>query len=261
MQWSSKESRTILTKEVAEESVLEFVPMRFDLGSPPQALNYLTEKRKGSDFRMNDAIRIQTGIDEVEKISEEKKVEAAALEKLKDVQEMAYQEAYQLGLDEGRKKAFEEVSEEIKEKLDSLEHLLGTMKSLKKDMSAFNESSLVQLMFHMAARLAKTSLAEKNDGMVDILREAVALAQEEESITVKVAPEQYDFLETLKQETGRDFEFVKKLKLEQNAEITPGGCIVETNYGEIDARYEQRVEQLWNMLREGLPKVKDRIAG
>lgn len=73
MQWSSKESRTILTKEVAEESVLEFVPMRFDLGSPPQALNYLTEKRKGSDFRMNDAIRIQTGIDEVEKVSEEKK--------------------------------------------------------------------------------------------------------------------------------------------------------------------------------------------
>lgn len=261
MQWSSKESRSILPKEIAEETVLDFVPMRFDLGSPAQALNYLSEKRKGSDFRMNDAIRIQTGIDEVEKISEEKKVEAAALEKLKEVQEQAYQEAYQLGLDEGRKKAFADTSLEINSSLGEFENLIGTMRTLKQDLMAFNESSLMQLVFHMASRLARANLEENNEGMLSILRDAVALAQEDEAVTVQVAPEQFDFLETLKNETGRDFEFAKKIKFELNSEITPGGCIVETNYGEIDARYEQRVEQLWNSLKEGLPRVKDKVAG
>ncbi len=91
---------------MAEKTVLEFVPVRFDLGTPSRPLNYLAEKGKGSDFRMNDAVRVQTGIDEVERINEEGKVEVAALEKLKEIQEDAYQEAYKLGLEEGHKKGF-----------------------------------------------------------------------------------------------------------------------------------------------------------
>ena len=87
MQWSNanRVAKSVLSKEMAEKTVLEFVPVRFDLGTPEQALNYLAEKGKGSDFRMNDAVRVQTGIDQVEKGTEEERVEVAALEKLKEI--------------------------------------------------------------------------------------------------------------------------------------------------------------------------------
>ncbi|WII72395.1 FliH/SctL family protein [Bdellovibrio sp. 22V] len=261
MQWSNRVSKSVLPKEVAEQTVLEFVPVRFDLGTPEQALNYLAEKKKGSDFRMNDAVRVQTGIDQVEKVSEEEKVEAAALEKLKEIQEGAYQEAYQLGLEEGRKKAFEKVSAEIAERMESLDTLLNAIKEMKKEMAAFNESHLLQLMFQMAARLAKTELQGNNEAMVQILRDAVALSQDEENITVHVSQAQFEFLEELKRETGRELEFLKKIRFEPSAEVSDGGCIVETNYGEVDARIEQRIAQLWSVLAENMPKVKDRIAG
>lgn len=261
MQWSNRASKSVLSKEVAEKTVLEFVPMRFDLGTPEQAMNYLAEKSKGSDFRMNDAVRVQTGIDQVEKGNDEEKVEVAALEKLKEIQEGAYQEAYRLGLEEGRKEAFEQVSADIAERMAGLDTLLLTIKELKKEMSGFNEAHLLKLMFQMASRLAKTELNNNNDAMVGILRDAVGLAQDEEEITVHVSQAQFDFLEELKQETGREFEFIKKIKFEPNAEVADGGCIVETNYGEVDARIEQRVEQLWSVLSENMPKVKDRIAG
>ncbi|AFY02994.1 FliH/SctL family protein [Bdellovibrio bacteriovorus] len=261
MQWSNRASKSVLSKEVAEKTVLEFVPMRFDLGTPEQAMNYLAEKSKGSDFRMNDAVRVQTGIDQVEKGNDEEKVEVAALEKLKEIQEGAYQEAYRLGLEEGRKEAFEQVSADIAERMAGLDTLLLTIKELKKEMSGFNEAHLLKLMFQMASRLAKTELNSNNDAMVGILRDAVGLAQDEEEITVHVSQTQFDFLEELKSETGREFEFIKKIKFEPNAEVADGGCIVETNYGEVDARIEQRVEQLWSVLSENMPKVKDRIAG
>lgn len=261
MQWSNRASKSILTKEVADKTVLEFVPMRFDLGTPEQAMNYLAEKKKGSDFRMNDAVRVQTGIDQVEKGNDEEKVEVAALEKLKEIQEGAYQEAYRLGLEEGRKEAFEQVSADIAERMTGLDSLLLAIKDLKKEMSGFNESHLLKLMFQMASRLAKTELQNNNEAMVGILRDAVGLAQDEEEITVHVSQSQFDFLEELKSETGREFEFIKKIKFEPNAEVADGGCIVETNYGEVDARIEQRVEQLWSVLSENMPKVKNRIAG
>ncbi len=267
MPWSNlkpntnRVSKSVLPKELAEKTVLEFVPVRFDLGTPEQALNYLAEKGKGSDFRMNDAVRVQTGIDQVEKVSEEEKVEAAALEKLKEIQEGAYQEAYRLGLEEGRKEAFEKVSAEISERMESMDMLLNAIKEMKKEMASFNESHLIQLTFQMATRLAKTELHNNNEAMVQILRDAVSLSQDEENITVRVSQGQFEFLEELKKETGREFEFIKRIRFEPSPEVADGGCIVETNYGEVDSRLEQRIEQLWTVLSENMPKVKDRIAG
>ncbi|UYL08743.1 FliH/SctL family protein [Bdellovibrio sp. SKB1291214] len=267
MQWSNSSkqgpgahTKAVLKKEVAEKTVLEFVPAKIELGTPSQAMQYLTEKKRGSDFRMNDAIRVQTGVDQVERVDEEEKIEAAALDKLKEIQEQAYQEAYNLGLEEGRKEAFEKVSAEIIARMQGLDELLLGVKELKKDLTSFNENHLVTLAYKMAGRLAKAELATNNDAMIQILRDAVALAQDEEQITVHVSQEQFDFLEELKKETGRDLEFTKKIRFEPSAEIIAGGCIVETNYGEVDARVEQRLEQLWTVLSENMPKVKDKVA-
>lgn len=264
MPWSnrfSRVSKSVLTKEAAEKTVLEFVPVRFDLGTPEQALNYLAEKSKGSDFRMSDTIRVQTGVDQFEQKSDEEKIETAALEKLKEIQESAFQEAYGLGLEEGRKKAFQKVSAEISERMDHLDGLLSSIKDLKTEMATFNESHLIQLAFQMASRLAKTELNSNSEAMIQILRDAVGLSQDEEDITVRVSQSQFEFLEELKQETGREFEFIKRIRFEPSEEISAGGCIVETNYGEVDASIEQRVEQLWIALSENMPKVKNRIAG
>ena len=98
-------SKAILPKIAAKTVVLEYVPKKFELGTPKQALEYLEKKARGADFRLNETIRIQTGVDEIETANEEEKVEARALELLKDVQEPAYKEAYELGLSEGRHEA------------------------------------------------------------------------------------------------------------------------------------------------------------
>jgi flagellar assembly protein FliH len=257
MPWSKR----VLTKELAEKAVLEFSPPRFDLGTPGQALEYLKEKASGSDFRMNDSVRIQTGVDKIEEANLEEKIEVAALEKLKEIQEAAYKEAYDLGLEEGRNDAFTKVSAEIKERMDTLDQLLTAVTHLKKELEHHNETHLIKLTFQMAARLARHEVQMNNDIVTQVIRDAVALSQDEENVTVRVSPDQFDFLETLKKQTGREFDFMKKIRFEPSPDISAGGCVVETNYGEVDARLEQRIEQLWAALVENAPKVKDKIAG
>jgi flagellar assembly protein FliH len=115
-------------------------------------LEYLNEKKIGSDFRMNDVIRVQTGVDSLEKKTEEQKVDEQALEKLQVIQESAYAEAYRLGLDEGKKSAFDKASREIEERLTDLDQLLDTIKNLRTELAAHNETSLIGLMFQMASR-------------------------------------------------------------------------------------------------------------
>ncbi|RYZ91791.1 MAG: flagellar assembly protein [Proteobacteria bacterium] len=256
MQWT----KAVLPRIAANELVLEYVPKKFELGTPQQALEYLEKKKRGADFRLNETIRVQTGLDEIEKADEEEMIEARALELLRDVQEPAYKEAYALGLSEGKEEAFAKYAKDIESKLADTEKLLRSLEEAKRELLNFNETHLVSLVFQIATKIARVEVERNDEAVVEILRGAVTLAQDEEEITVRVAPEQHDFIEELKKQSGRNFEFLKKVNLEPSPDVSVGGCIVETNYGEVDARVEQRVQSLWTALTENMPKVKPRVA-
>lgn len=275
MQWSNRDpeqggkpqkpvpatNSNVLKSNIVAESVMEFVPQQFIIGTPSQALDYLARKTEGADFRMSDPTRMQTGLDDIEQQNVEAHVESLVLERLKSVQEEAYKQAYQLGLDEGKADALRKHSSQITESLESLGTLLGTLENLKKELVANNESHLVQLLFSMSSRLAGAQLQADPAGLVNIIKSAVELAQDEENVKIHLAPSQVEFIETMKKNTGREFEFLKHLQLEPDESVNVGGCIIETNYGEVDARMEQRVSKLWETMADNLPRTKDRVEG
>jgi flagellar assembly protein FliH len=258
MPWSSK---SILKKDEAVEKVLEYNPVKFELGTPSQALGYLETKKRGADFRMNDVIRVQTGVEKIEEESYEERIEIRALEKLKEVQEQAYQEGYKLGLDEGQKRAFEEHAKVIDESLTEMSEIVNNLKNMKKDICSFNEAHMVKLLFYMASKIAQNHLEYEQQPVIEVIRNAVELAQGEENVIIHVSEKQMGFLEDLQAQKKVEFEFLAKVKFVANPDISMGGCIIETNYGEVDARVEQRVEQLWTNLKENLPRVKDKLEG
>ncbi len=241
----------------AESRVLQYEPQRFDLGIPGVAMN--SERKKSSGFQMSDIIRKQTGLKELEKQGQEEEIENRVLSRLKDVQESAYKEAYELGVGDGRKEAFRSASVEIEERLSDLDQLMGNIENIKAELFAQTESHLLQLAFHMAKRLAGHEIGVNPDSIVNILREAVQVAQSEEQVTVKVAPEQLEFLEKLQKEGTKEIEHLKKIKIEADKSVTVGGCIVHTNFGEIDSRFEQRVDRLWEAVSGNLIRVKDTL--
>jgi flagellar assembly protein FliH len=245
----------------AHKTVFEFVPPKFELGTPQQAEDYLKSKAQGQDFRMSDVIRIQTGVKDIEANSFEEQIELRTLEKLKQIQEAAYQEAYELGLQEGRQEAFTNSTEEINKKLIHFSGLITNIEKYKTELFQYNESHIVQLAFHMAKRLAHSEIKANPEVVKDVIKSALEIAQSEENVTVHISPEQFDFLENLKKETSREFEFLKKVRLEPNPNLSIGGCIIETNYGEIDARFEERINKLWETISENLYRVKDQVGG
>lgn len=249
-----------ISAKVASHKVLDFVPPKFELGTPDEAHAYLNNKERGQDFRMSDVIRIQTGVKEIETGNFEEKVENMVLERLKQVQESAYQEAYQLGLEEGKHDAIKAVSSEISAKIEKFDKLVGSLTTIKTELFQFNEAHLIKLAMHMAARLAAIEIKSDPNSLIAVMRSALEVAQNEENVVVQVSPQQFDFCETMKKEAGREFEFLKNVKFEAVNEISEGGCIVETNYGEIDARFEERVARLWETMFESMPRVKDKLS-
>ena len=67
----------------------------------------------------------------------------------------------------------------------------------------------------------------------------------------------FTFIEGLKEKLDKEFDNVKRLKFEASEDVSNGGCVVETNFGDVNATLEQRLERLWGQLNDKLPKTSD----
>lgn len=259
MRWSSIVKKDQPSDVQTEVSVLEFSPRQFEISTPEAAIDYLQQKSRGSDFVMSDVLRKTTGVEEIEKQSEEQKIEQKVLEKLATVQEEAYQQAYKLGLEQGHAKAYEEKKSAMEEQLQSLISLSASLNNIKQELVYQNEAHLIRLVYDIASRIAFDHIEENHDSVVQVIKKAIEQAQADEHINVLISPLQAQLVESLKQDNSKETEFLKRVKFEPSDKVSLGSCIVETNYGVVDASVEERVQKLWTELKQSIPKVKSPV--
>ena len=254
--------KTVLTSEEAAHVAVVFSPPKFPAVVSPAASGFMAlNSQSNSSFKIDKLVAEQTGIAAMERMSLEEKVEQEALSRLKELQEDAYKQAYQLGLDEGREKAFQEKRGELEAKIAHLEVILGSIETLKKDLVHFNEAAIVQLVFYMARRVVLHEVSISREVVLEVVKQAIESAQSEENVTVRVSPQDFSFIESIREKLGKEFDVVKRAKIESSEEVADGGCVIETNYGDVSATIEQKLEKLWETISEKLPRVKNTIGG
>ncbi len=254
-------SSTVLDKEEADKIVVVYKPKKLPQVISPSAVKFVSIQaaQESPKFHIDRIVAQQTGVAELERLSITQQVEALALDKVKEVQESSYQEAFRLGLDEGREQAFQEQRTAIEEKIGHLASLLTAIANLKRDLVAANETHLVKLLYFMASRIAMDEIQTRPEIILTVIKKAVESAQSEENVTVRLSQSDLELVNSVQDKLGKEFEILTKIKLEESEKIQPGGCIVETNYGSVDASIEQRLTKLWNTLNEKMSKNKDTI--
>lgn len=258
-------AKSVLSKDDAQKIAVSYSPRKFPQVVTPAASGFIayqsSRESQGleSSFRIDRIVAQQTGIADLERVSIEERVEREALGRLKELQEEAYKQAYQLGLEEGREKAYQESSEEYALRLGNLEQLLLSIENLKPELVAFNESHIVRLAYVMAKKIAMGEISEHKELILSVVKQAIEAAQSDENITVRISADDLQFIEGMREKLGKDFDSLKRTKFESSDTISAGGCVVETNYGDVDATVEQRVDKLWASISGKIPKVKDAV--
>ncbi len=259
MRWSSIVKQDKSNVEHADVTVLNYTPKQFNFGTPGSAIDYLRNKEEGSDFVMSDVLRTTTGVEEIERLSEEQKIEEKVLDKISLLQQDAYQKAYDLGFLEGSQKAIEDKSDELNLKSLEMDQLLASLIQIKEEMIHQNEAHMMRMIYQIASKLAFDHVNENQEVVLNVIKKSIEEAQADEHVNVLVANEQLEFLEKIKQAEKRENEFLKKVKFVGSDTVSVGSCIVETNYGVIDARIEERISKLWAEFKQAIPKVKSPI--
>lgn len=239
----------------AQHTILDYQAKEIAQVVASTAVHFVeAERAVSTDFKVSDIVAQQTGIRQLQKNSMEQHIEDQALERIKEVQEQAYKEAYELGKTEGNERAFEEMKQSLQEQIESLGQLLNSIEKMKMNLLQQNEAALVRLVYEIAKRVVLAEVENKDDLVLNILKQIVPSMQGDEHMVVNVSPRDFSAIEKTKGKLGRDFEFLERLKLEAAETVSNGGCVVETNYGTIDATIEQRLQKVWETLDSKTPR-------
>lgn len=255
-----RSSKRVVQKEEADLYVLPFEVSNFRVQLSEPAKGFISmQPSQSSNFQISPLVAQQTGIAQVQQQAQQAEIERLAIEKVREVQEQAYHEAYQLGLQEGRERAFQEAQLVLTAQIDSFAHVLEQIENLKLSLVEYNEGQIAKLVFYMATRLARKAVNEDQSLVLQLIKETVKSTQQDENVEVSLSASDFDFVEQVRGQLGRDFEFLKRVQLVRTEDIASGGVRIQTNYGSIDATLETQIQKMWERLIENVVPIRDKI--
>jgi flagellar assembly protein FliH len=247
--------KPIIKAQAAGSETFDYKPREIALEASSAAKTFVHDSSlRSPDFKISELVARQTGISQLESDAHRDKINAQVLARLAEIQQKAYAEGYDLGRIEGTEKAFQECKAELLERLGAIESLLKRIEDLKSQILIDNEAELVNLVFLTAKKMALRDLEANRGAVLEILKGVAAESQADERVIVRLNIEDLVFLESLKEKSGKHIDLLRRVKFAADDAVKPGGCLIETEYGSVDATVEERVDRTWQTLQSRIPQ-------
>jgi flagellar assembly protein FliH len=167
------------------------------------------------------------------------------LERSQQEKEEAYKNGYSDGLQMGTAKGQEEAARISGE----FNQLITDVQNQRGEIFRQAEREIVELALAIARRIISVHAESTPEIVIDSARKAVKLLLDKTNLVVKVAPEQEMFI---KENLDRLYEMddrIQKIDVETDRRVGPGGCMLDTESGNVDARIETELQNIEDALR------------
>jgi flagellar assembly protein FliH len=151
---------------------------------------------------------------------------------------------YAAGLEEGRL-ALEQARQ-------ALEAAAGSVLAAREAFVEQAEARAVELAFLLAEKIVATSLGVRPELVLDVVRGTLRRAAERDHVVIEVNPTDLELVRAEAAEVAAQLGGVRQLEVVAEQRVGPGGCVVRTAEGEIDARIETQLERAEELLRDAL---------
>ena len=116
---------------------------------------------------------------------------------------------------------------------------------------------IIPIALKVAKKIVSTELSINPENIVDIVTNTLKAVAQHKKIVLYLNKQDLETIDTNKNKIRAIFESLESLSLRERDDIEPGGCIVETEGGIINARIEDRwrsIESAMEALAESLKK-------
>ncbi len=189
-----------------------------------------------------------------EKIIQEAKTQAAKIleqanSDKSEISRNSYKEGYEKGHDEGYNTGKDEVTRLV----DRTHKILESVMARREEILNETEQQIVELVILMARKVVKVlSDSQKSVVMANVLQ-ALKKVKGRGSVTLRVNLADVKLTSEHVQDFIKQVENVQGITVLEDSTVEKGGCIVETDFGAIDARIQSQLSELENKILEISP--------
>jgi flagellar biosynthesis/type III secretory pathway protein FliH len=157
----------------------------------------------------------------------------------------------------GREEGMAEAAKNIEEALETLNQAVKERKKIIKD----SEQEILRLSLKIAEQIIRSEVSLHRDVCLNIVAEAIARVSDREQIIVKVNRDDLEYLKRYKDRLTGMIDGVKSFSIIEDANIEPGGCVIETSLGFVDAKISTKLKSIEEALKkvslEEMPKTSE----
>lgn len=156
------------------------------------------------------------------------------------------QEAFDRGVEEGKRLAEKGLSNVFRALRDAVDEVSGLREQILREC----EEDLLKLAIMVARKVIHQEVATDRLILAKVVGAAVGSASERDEIVIRLNPDDHRMVSAHRHLYLNGVGSERLLDLKADDAIPPGGCIVDTTMGEIDARTDSQVDEIFRRLLE-----------
>ncbi len=181
---------------------------------------------------------------------------------LSDGQDLASLEsrAFEDGYAKGQDQSLQEERKKLKPVGEMLASASVAIDEHQAAMIQNAPANAIDLAMALARNIVRKEMGKGTDGRIDALRRIVAMAVAHDSAKIRLHPEDEQTVTSILLEALPDAGVADNFELLLDKGIQPGGCLVETEVGTIDARIDKQLDAIEAELRQTAASLAGRMA-
>lgn len=238
--WEQERARLVqVARDEAEEIKKEAERAAFD-----------EVKRKN-----NQAQKIrQEAEDEAKRIVEEAKKKAEELEaEIQQKVDKVEKEAFGKGYAEGRDEGFQEGRQEVERLVDTLQKIISAAIDKRNEIIQESETQVINLVLLISKKVIKVISENQKNVVINNVVQALRKLKSRGDVVIRVNLADVELTSEHINDFMKMVENVKSVTVLEDSSVDRGGCIIETDFGQIDARISSQLHEIEEKIIELAP--------
>jgi len=239
-QWEEEKERMISSARAEAESIVQTA----------QNAAFAEVKRQTDEAQ----ILKQQAEDEAQKILDDAKVKANEIEaEVRRTLDSERNDAKEAGRKEGKEEGFSEGKAEVDRLIERTQTVLERAQDKRGEILSDTEKEIVSLVLLISRKVIKVISENQRDIIISNVIEALRKVRAKGNVIIRVNLVDLQLATEHKQDFIRLMEGAKSVQVVEDSSVDQGGCIIETDFGEIDARIASQLAELENKILEISP--------
>ncbi len=156
-------------------------------------------------------------------------------------------------VEDGKREGKAEAAAKIREALTLINDAVKEKKKILEDAGP----EILRLAIKVAEQIIRSEVSLHRDVCLNIVAEAIARVSDREQIIVRVNREDSEFLKKYKDRLAGILDGVRSFSILEDQTVEPGGCVIETSLGFIDARIGTKLKSIEEALQKEAVSISE----